>query len=232
VSGSVCEHKGALAPEAHAPDGAKAVRIESVFMGTDRQLLPILFGFYAPNAKEVRDVTANRRKMWDGVSISANTKWYDIDPQVSPDVVCDWSSLPDSANSVDVLVYDPPHLPKAAASPASSPQMVTDYGLSNSCHGDNIASLHGPFLREAKRVLRKNGVAFCKLKDFVHNHRYQWTLADFVSQVIDAGMTPCDLIVKCDPCGGNLKSGRWKKAHHARNCHCWWVVVRNGRCEP
>ncbi len=212
------------------PNEATA-RIESVFMGTDRQLLPILFDFYAPDAREVRDVTANRRKMWVGVSLTANVRWYDSDPETAPDVVCEWSNLPDLTGSVDVLVYDPPHLPKAAASAASNTQMVASYGLARSCHGDNISALHPSFLREAKRVLRKNGVAFCKLKDFVHNHRYQWTLADFVGQVRAAGLTPCDLVIKRDPCGGNLKSGRWKKAHHARNCHCWWVIVRNGGCE-
>lgn len=47
-----------------------------------------------------------------------------------------------------------------------------------------------------------------------------------------AGLTACDLVVKRDPSAGNLKSGRWKKAHHVRNAHCWWAVVRKGRCEP
>lgn len=206
-------------------------RIESVFMGTDRQLLPILFNFYAPGAREVRDVTANRRKMWQGVTIEAHVLWYDADALVMPDVVCEWSHLPDVDGSVDVLVYDPPHLPLAAASPKSNKGMKSDYGLARSCSGDGISSLHASFLSEAMRVLRPNGLAFCKLKDFVHNHRYQWTLADFVGQVRTAGLTPCDLIVKRDPCGGNLKSGRWKKAHHARNCHCWWVIVRKGTCE-
>jgi hypothetical protein len=201
-------------------------------MGTDRQLLPILFNFYAPEAKEVRDVTANKRKMWEGVNINANVKWYDIDPEVNPDVVCDWASLPDENNSLDVLIYDPPHLPKAAASPLSDEGMIENYGLAKSCHGDGISSLHASFLKEAKRTLKKNGLAFCKLKDFVHNHKYQWTLTDFISQVREAELTPCDLIVKRDPAGGNLKSSKWKNAYHARNCHCWWVIIRNGRCEP
>ncbi len=208
--------------------------MESVFLGTDRELLPELFAFYAPEAKEVRDVTANTRKMWKGVSIasSPNVLYYDIDPTMNPDHVCDWSDLPDADGSVDVLVYDPPHLPLAAASPLSMDQMKDDYGLAKSVKADNIVSMHKPFLEEAKRVLKKDGLIFVKIKDYIHNHAYQWNLHEFNGVVREVGMTPCDLIIKRDPCGGNLKSGRWIKGHHARNTHCYWVVVRNSnRCE-
>ena len=206
--------------------------MESVFLGTDRELLPQLFSFYAPKAMEVRDVTANTRKMWNGVSIAANVKWYDIDPAVFPDIVASWDKLPDIDSSIDVLIYDPPHLPIAGASLKSSPQMVSDYGLKKSVKGDNIKEMHLPFLLEAKRVLKKDGLIFCKIKDYIHNHRYQWNLQMFNELCLSVGLTPCDLIIKRDPCGGNLKSGRWVNGHHARNTHCYWVIVRNSKkCE-
>jgi hypothetical protein len=206
--------------------------MESVFMGRDPQLLPLLFDFYAPRAKEVRDVTANRRRMWKGVSISARVLYYDSDPGVGPDVTCRWDSLPDTDGSVDVLVYDPPHLPSASASPKSHRQMVADYGLAQAPDGDSIAGSHRGFLAEAVRVLTDDGLIFAKIKDHVHNHRYQWVLREFTLACEALGLTPCDLIIKRDPCGGNLKSGRWIRSHHARNVHCYWVVIRKGRCEP
>lgn len=96
-----------------------------------------------------------------------------------------------------------------------------------------LAGYFVPFLAEASRVLRPGGIVFAKIKDYVHNHRYQWMLVEWVLAVRSTpGLTACDLIIKRDPCGGNLKSGRWKRAHHARNAHCWWAVVRKGRCEP
>jgi hypothetical protein len=207
--------------------------MQSVFLGTDCELLPHLFAFYAGSATEVRDVTANTRKMWKGVELSAaNVRYYDVDPTVNPDVVCSFDALPDPSGSVSVLVYDPPHLPVAAASQASHKQMVSDYGLALSPKGDNVSALHPGFLSEAKRVLRPDGLVFAKIKDYVHNHKYQWNCAEFVALSRAAGLTPCDLIIKRDPCGGNLKSGRWQKSHHARNVHCYWIVLRNGRCEP
>ena len=202
-------------------------RIESVMMTTDRDLLPLLFGFYAKDARVVRDVTANTRKMWRGHLPSFDLKFYDIDEGMKPDHVCRWDSLPDADRSVDVIVYDPPHIPKAAASAKSLAQMSDSYGLR---HG---MSDHHSFLAEASRVLKTDGLIFAKIKDFIHNHRYTWAVFDFVDAVRSSGMTPCDHIIKRDPCGGNLKSGRWKRAHHARCCHCSWVIVRNStRCEP
>ena len=133
---------------------------------------------------------------------------------------------------MDVLLYDPPHLPLAADTASSLRPFVRNYGLAQSLRADNIAELHAPFLREARRVLRAEGLVFAKIKDYIHNHRYQWNLELFNSSARAAGLTPCDVIVKRDPAAGNLKSGKWQSSHHARNVHCFWVVVHNGRCAP
>jgi DNA modification methylase len=124
-------------------------------------------------------------------------------------------------------------MPDAAASSKSLARYGRDYGLGNGIKADNIGGIHPAFLRAAARVLKPDGLIFAKIKDYVPNHRYQWILELFNAAVRAAGMTPCDLIIKRDPCGGNLKSGRWRKAYHAKNTHCFWVVVRNSvRCEP
>lgn len=206
--------------------------MESVITGKDYVVLNEMFAFYAPNSKIIIDVCCNNRRMWRGVNISAHVKYYDIDPSFNPDIVCSWDNLPDDDESVDVLVYDPPHLPVAAASKKSMKRLAIDYGLNRSCNADNISDLHEPFIMEASRVLRKDGLIFAKIKDYIHNHKYQWNLEYFNQIVRNCRLTPCDLIIKRDPCGGNLKSGRWKKKVHAKNVHCYWVVVRKGRCEP
>ncbi len=207
-------------------------RLESVWIGRDNTLLEAMFDFYAPYATRIIDVCCNTRKMWKGCAWSSKVTYYDADPSVNPDCVATWDSLPDLDSSVDVLVYDPPHLPTAAASPKSNQRFANGYGLHMSVAQDNIASMHEPFLTEAKRVLKDDGLVFAKIKDYIHNHRYQWNLQLFNAVVSSVGLTPCDLVIKRDPCGGNMRSGRWKKAHHAKNVHCYWVVVRKGRCEP
>ena len=206
-------------------------RPSSVMMARDPEVLSTMLAFYAPNANKIIDCTANARRMWKGLPTDKVT-FCDIDPATNPDVVCSFSEMPFAAGSVDVLVFDPPHLPHAAASEKSHTKMATSYGLKYGGGNSDISHFFPDFLKEAERILARDGLIFAKLKDFVHNHSYRWTLTDFINAVRDQpGLTPCDLIVKRDPCGGNLKSGRWVKAHHARNTHCWWIVVRKGRCE-
>lgn len=208
-------------------------RPTSVIDGRDPLVLQTMLDFYAPEGGVAVDVTANRRRMWAGVNWPGTVTYMDADPDMCPDVVADFRAIPLADASVNVLIFDPPHLPAAAGSPASDTQMCEDYGLRMAVRGDNVSAYFAPFLAEAARVLKPGGLVFAKLKDYVHNHRYQWMLVDWVCAVrATPGMTPCDLIIKRDPCGGNLKSGRWQKVHHVRNAHCWWAVVRKGRCEP
>lgn len=206
-------------------------RPESVVLARDPEVLTMMLGFYARPGTRVLDVTANKRSMWNGVEWPDVT-FADMDPEMKPDIVQDFRAMTVPDASYDVLVFDPPHLPAASASPLSHEDYGQRYGLGHAPKGDNISGYFAPFLSEAVRVLRPDGLVFAKIKDFVHNHAYQWTLADFIIAVrAQEGLTACDLIVKRDPAGGNLKSSKWQKAHHARNCHCWWVVVRKGRCE-
>ena len=207
------------------------VRPMSVMLARDNEVLRTMLRFYAWPGAAVIDVTANERRMWRDVDWP-NVTYSDIDPLMSPDIIGDFRNLPVEDASYDVIVFDPPHLPAAAASPKSMQRFVGNYGLGHSPHADNISSYFAPFLAEAMRVLRPEGLIFAKLKDFVHNHQYQWTLTDFIAAVrAQDGLTACDLIVKRDPNGGGLKSSKWQNAHHVRNAHCWWVVVRKGRCE-
>lgn len=209
-------------------------RPESVTTATDNRVLQDLIKFHSNQKAFIVDATANRRKMWKGVSHKGRIVFMDIDPSMKPDVVCDFTDMHFLGNSsVDILVWDPPHLPTASASQMALNSMVDAYGLRSSVQGNNISAIFPRFLQEVLRVLKPDGFLFAKLKDFIHNHKYQWTLVDFITAVRKTqGLTACDLRIKRDPCGGNLKSGRWKKVHHARNAHSWWVVVRKGKCEP
>jgi SAM-dependent methyltransferase len=204
----------------------------SVMLARDPEVLQKMLEFYANNSDSVLDVTANQRRMWDGVEWGGQVHYMDIDAAMKPDTVADFRSIPFPDASFDVIVFDPPHLPVAAASPCSDKTFAANYGLGQSMKADNVSAYFAPFLTEAHRILKPDGLIFAKLKDFVHNHKYQWTLTDFVCAVREQpGLTPCDLIVKRDPSAGNMKSSKWINAHHVRNCHCWWIIVRKGKCE-
>lgn len=236
----------AQAGEPVGVQAAKAPRPYSGLMGTDPEALETLLRVHAPPSPSILDCTFNTGKMWRGIRQDWNPATMDIDPAYGTDYVGDFRMLSSvvAATSTghaqqrrfDVLVFDPPHLPTAAASANSSGIWRDQYGLTGGegtgREGDNVSGLFLPFFREAKKVLRPDGVALCKIVDLVHNHRYQWQHVDLVLACREAGMTPCDLLVKIDPCGGNLKSSLWKTVHHLRRNHCFWLVARNSlRCE-
>jgi len=207
-------------------------RIKSVINGRDPEVLRTLFSFYPRPQGKIVDLTCNTRKMWKGLS-TKDVTFCDINPEVKPDIVCDFTKTPFRDGEVSTIIWDPPHLPSAAASDKSLQSFVEMYGLQNSVKAENIDSIFEPFLIEAKRILKDEGLIFVKLIDFVHNSRYQWTLVSFVNAINNVdGLTATDLIIKCDPSAGTLMSSKWKNAYHSRRSHCWWIIVRKGKCVP
>ena len=209
-------------------------RPESVLLARDSEVLSALLNQFSRPGAMILDTTAGLRRMWSRVDHMPAPVFLDSDPALKPDVVGSFLALPFEPDTFDVIVFDPPHLPAAAASPLAM-QGVSgyDFGLAQGTKGNNNSVWFPVVLAEVRRVLRPEGVLFAKIKDFVHNHAYQWSTVDFVNAVrATEGLTACDHWIKRDPCGGNLKSGRWVASHHARVCHCSWIVVRKGRCEP
>lgn len=207
-------------------------RTKSVLFGKDCEALATLLPMHCPTTEpKILDVTYNEGVMWKGLSYRPTT--MDIDPSFSTDVVGDFTSIPFPDASFDVIVFDPPHLPTAAASEHSSKIWERRYGITAERNkSDHVGAYFHPFLLEAKRVLRDDGIVLAKIADLTHNHRYQWQHVLFINTVIEAGMTPCDMLIKVDPNAGNLTSSKWENAYHLRKAHCYWIVVRNSdKCE-
>lgn len=205
----------------------------TILNGRDFEALNLLIPMYACESPKILDSTYNTGKMWKGTSFKPHR--MDIDERLAVDTVADFTAMPFTDASFDVIVFDPPHLPVAAASAGSSGIWKDTYGITskgNGREGDNVVGMFTPFLLEAKRVLSSGGIVLAKIADLIHNHRYQWQQVDFVNAVKSVGMTPCDMLIKCDPQAGKLMSSKWDKVHHLRKAHCYWIVVRNStKCE-
>lgn len=213
------------------------MREKSFLMGKDNQVIPILLNIHCNTETPlILDCTHNSGKMWKGLDYNLTT--LDIDEQFKTDYIGDFRNMDFIGDQTyDVLVFDPPHLPTNGASKNSSNIWKTMYGITDTKgmgrDGDNISEMFLPFLKEAKRVLKNDGIILAKIADLTHNHRYQWQHVDFINAVnLIGGMTPCDMMIKADPSAGNLTSSKWKNVKHLRKSHCYWIVVRNSnRCE-
>jgi SAM-dependent methyltransferase len=204
--------------------------LPSIWDGTDAELLERFLDFYPrKRPKRILDATINSGRFW--VGSSRNVIGLDIEGKHRPSVVADNRRMPFKGNTFDVVVYDPPHIPNQGRD--RSKDFNSRFGLvlkSSAENGYNFTHLYPPFASEAYRVLRPEGVLFCKIADYIHNHRYQWAHIEVVRAAIDVGFCACDCVVKIRK--GPIVDPKWKTAHHARRRHCYWLVFRkSGKCE-
>ena len=102
-----------------------------------------------------------------------------------------------------------------------------DFGATAPCGKEQAWTLsyqYPPFLEQGQSVLKPEGLLLAKITDMVNNHRQRWAHLDFMVMAEAAGFTVADLIVKVRK--GPMVSNRWKRAHHARKRHCFWIVCR------
>jgi len=204
--------------------------LPSVWYGTDAELLQKMLDFYPrKKPKRILDATVNRGGFWRGSS--RPVIGIDVDPSCKPDIVADNRCMPFKDKSFDVVVYDPPHVPNQGKD--RSKDFNVRFGLvlkSPAANGYNFSHLYPPFLQEAYRVLKPEGILFCKIADYIHGHRFQWAHVEIIKVAAAAGFCPCDCIVKIRK--GPIVSPKWKTAHHARRHHCYWLVFRKSdKCE-
>jgi hypothetical protein len=209
---------------------AAYLTLPSVWEGDDDELLEAMLEFYPRQVpRRILDATVNAGRFWNGSR--RPVVGLDIDARHCPDVVGDNMHMPFRDSCFDVVVYDPPHIPNQGRD--RSKDFSTRFGLvakSSAEHGYNFSHTYPPFAGEAYRVLRSEGILFCKITDYVHNHRLQWAHLDFVQAATGAGFCACDCIVKVRK--GPIVDPKWKVAHHARRHHCYWLVFRKSdKCE-
>ena len=189
-----------------------------------------MLDFYPKVAPErVLDATVNSRRFW--CNSTRPVVGLDIDPRYRPEVLGTSICLPFFPDVFDVVVYDPPHIPNQGKD--KQKDFTTRFGLglkSSSETNYNFSHTYPPFVEEAYRVLRDDGILLCKITDYIHNHRFQWAHIDLIKAATEAGFSACDCIIKVRK--GPIIDTRWKVAHHARKHHCYWLIFRKSlRCE-
>ena len=202
----------------------------SVWEGEDSELLEWMLDFYPHKApKLILDATVNGGRFWRGSK--RKIIGLDISQEHRPSVVGDNTSMPFRDVYFDVVVYDPPHIPNQGRD--KQKDFNTRFGLGQRSakeHGYNFAHLYPPFVREAYRVLKHDGILLCKIADYIHNHRYQWAHVDFIQAATAAGFCACDCIIKTR--NGPIVDPKWNVAHHSRRVHVYWLVFRKSdKCE-
>ena len=145
--------------------------ISSVWEGGDRELIETMLSFYPSiDPEPILDATYNHGRFWSGST--RHVESMDIDPKYNPDFIADNRKMPGVPDDeYGVVVYDPPHVGPQGRD-KSSKRYDEDFGATVACakkHGWSLSYLYPPFLKQAKRVLKPNGLLLAKVTDMVNN---------------------------------------------------------------
>jgi SAM-dependent methyltransferase len=206
------------------------VTLGSVWHGEDWELLEKILAFYPrKRPHRILDATINGGRFWR--ESKRTVIGLDIERKHKPAIVGDNTCMPFLDGAFDVVVYDPPHIPNQGKD--RTKDFNTRFGLilrSSKEHGYTFTHTYPPFLQEAYRVLKEEGILLCKITDYVHDHRYQWAHVELIESAKKVAFCPCDCIIKVRK--GPIIDPKWKVAHHSRRQHSYWLVFRKSReCE-
>ena|ERR1700761_2139830 len=204
--------------------------LPSVWTGDDAELLERFLAFYPRTTpRRILDATVNGGRFWRGSK--RRIIGMDIAGKHKPSIVGDNTAMPFRAGCIDVVVYDPPHIPNQGKD--NLKDFNTRFGLvvrSPKEQGYSFSHTFPPFVKEAYRVLKAEGILFCKITDYIHHHQYQWAHIDFIQAARVVGFRACDCIIKIRK--GPIIDPKWKVAHHSRRQHAYWLVFRKSKkCE-
>jgi hypothetical protein len=216
--------------KAGSEKASEYVPLPSVWFREDSELLEQLLAFYPrKKPRRILDATVNGGRFWRGSK--RPIIGMDLDPRFRPSLVADNTAMPFRDACLDVVVYDPPHIPNQGKDHEKDFNQRFGLVLRSAKENDyTFTHTFPPFLREAYRVLKAEGILLAKISDYVHHHRYQWAHIELINAARNIGFQPCDCIVKIRK--GPIVDPRWKIAHHSRRQHCYWIIFRKSKkCE-
>jgi hypothetical protein len=198
--------------------------LPSVWDGEDSVLLEQMLNFYPRSEPErILDATVGGWRFWK--NSSRPVVGMDLKLRNRPTVIGNNACIPFRVSSFDVVVYDPPHVPNQGKDKLKD--FTSRFGLgvrSTKENGYSFSHTFPPFLKEAYEILKPEGILFCKVTDYIHDHRYQWAHVDLIKAAEAAGFVACDCIIKARK--GPIVDPKWKTAHHSRRQHAYWLVFR------
>jgi SAM-dependent methyltransferase len=109
----------------------------------------------------ILDSTCGFRKMWRGRRPS-NVVFMDIRKECRPDVVGDLKNMPFKDEAFDVIYFDPPHHIPAKG-------FMYNYAFGEGLTPTQRVRLFYEANKEFSRVLKRNGLLFCKTTNMPKN---------------------------------------------------------------
>ena len=217
------------APNVEIPAGEPVL---SGVVGHNRELIAEARRLWIRQSDIVADVTWGRGAFWPKGLKETDQPQFRYDIATLPEAV-DCRALPNDAESIDVIVFDPPYRPGHGGDQAD---YYRNYGLANSGLDtmNDVIDLYRGGIREAFRVLKPGGRILVKCQDMSYSERLHLVHLDVVRAMQGAGFDFVDMFVLVNqtrrPAGKQVRESTeedeqaTRRQKRARRSHSYLLV--------
>jgi len=184
--------------------------------GTNADLFPDILKLYAQEKQTIADVTFGKGVFWKRVDVS---KYNILKSDLQTGI--DLRKLPYADESINMIVLDPPYA-HSSKTPIKR-NIEKQYALNTISGRDEIQRLYRDGIKEAKRVLKNNGILVFKCQDEIMSGRQWWNHIELMEYCFSLGFIGEDLFIL-------IQNGHPAMRHnyqlHARKNHSYFIIMR------
>jgi DNA modification methylase len=204
---------------------------DSAHFSNNDAVIAKLAAFYIRDGMRVADITYGRGVFWK----KTDTSRFDFRPtdlipnlDINPTVrKADFRRLPYSDSSLHVVVFDPPYLvnPPTRHTTYDYERKYRNFQTTQGMKLSDILNLYQQGMREAKRVLVRDGMLWVKCKDAIESSRQRWSHLEIKEIAEQLGFYAKELFVVV-PKSRTYYQRQAK--HHACRIHSYlWIFKPN-----
>jgi DNA modification methylase len=192
----------------------------TAIVGTNADLIPHILDMYVREGSTIADVTFGKGAFWRNTDMSKYTLLAsDLMEGLAP-LRVDFRSLPYEAESINVLVLDPPYMHDTK--PRGSNYPSDHYNNNNTSH-ESVIRLYAGGILEAARVLKKDGLILVKSQDETEASKQRFSHVELIQLLVMFGFTVIDLFVLVQTSTPILQI---KEQKSARKNHSYMLIAR------
>jgi hypothetical protein len=194
--------------------------------GNNEDAFAAILAIYARPGQRIVDPTFGSGVFWKRIDVAQYDAYLTDLGSGGPDM----RDLPGDAESVDLVVLDPPYRYTPTANQAH-PALDTRYSLKASAptRTQGVIELYVDGIKSANRILKRGGFCVAKCQDTVQDGKQIWVHCELMSRAESLGFACRDIVVVTQE---TPTKSRWENQRHLRKAHSYFLVFRKGGAFP
>ena len=189
------------------------------------EIIRNILRLHVPEGKIDCDPTYSTGAFYNGTGVDPPELCFDIKPQAEGVIEADARHLPMDDCSVSCMMLDPPFLATTGKSLVEGTGNRINRRFGVYPDEKSLHQMYRDIIREAYRVLKKDGILIFKCQDKVSGGKQYLSHVFVINTAVETGFYPKDLFVLL---AKNRLVADWQLRNQktARKFHCYFVVFQ------